>query len=283
MKTIIVQDRRREENDPGKAAQTLRTIARVIEVLEHLAEYPEGLTISEMAELLGMPISSGHVLIRRLTEMDCLRRRPGERRFQTGPRMVRFAIRVAGSMEVIAVARPFITDLAKKTHEDVYLALVEDQSVIYADRATGTQSLRLDFALGQPRALHATAVGKLYLAMLQESEARARLRRLKFQRFTRKTLTDASSLDRALRSIRRLGYAITEDEHIDGVSAVAAPIRGSVGQFLGAVALPLPRKRFKEHGRALVREVLSTAERISEQLGWQNAAGSSRLRVNGRR
>jgi DNA-binding IclR family transcriptional regulator len=254
----------------------LRTVARVVEVLELVADRPPGLAISEIASLLGMPVSSAHALVRRLAELDYLRRRPSDRRYHAAPRLIRLGIRVAGGLEVMTVARPFISDLSARTGEDVYLALVEDRGVIYADRATGSQSLRLDIALGTLRPLHATAVGKLYLAMLDESELKTGLRRLKLERYTGNTLTEPAALARELQTIRRAGYALTNGEHIEGVSSVAAPIRDGAGAFVGALVLALPRRRFKEHQQVLIRSVVAAAHHVSEQLGWQRPANGQR-------
>jgi DNA-binding IclR family transcriptional regulator len=254
----------------------LRTVARVVEVLELVADRPPGLAISEIASLLEMPVSSAHALVRRLAELDYLRRRPSDRRYHAAPRLVRLGIRVAGGLEVMTVARPFISDLAVRTGEDVYLALVEDRGVIYADRATGSQSLRLEIALGTLRPLHATAVGKLYLAMLDEAELKTGLRRLKLERYTSNTLTEPAALARELRAIRRAGYALTNGEHIEGVSSVAAPIRDGAGAFVGALVLALPRRRFKERQDLLIRDVVAAAHHTSEQLGWQRPVDGQR-------
>jgi len=271
-----VRKRGGESNAERTAPTALRTVARVVEVLELVTGRSGGFAISEIASLLRMPVSSAHALVRRLVVLDYLRRRPVERRYQAGPRLIRLGIRVTGNLEVMSVASPLISDLAARTGEDVYLCLVEDRGVIYAERAMGCQSLRLDIALGTPRPLHATAVGKLYLAMLEESELRTRLRRLALERYTSKTLTEPSALSRELNVIRRVGYAVTNDEHFEGVSAVAAPIRGATGRFLAAVALALPRRRFKERQDGLVQDVLLTANRISEHLGWQRTLVNDR-------
>jgi len=254
----------------------LRTVARVVEVLELVADRPPGLAISEIASLLEMPVSSAHALVRRLAELDYLRRRPSDRRYHAGPRLIRLGIRVAGGLEVMTVARPFISDLSARTGEDVYLALVEDRGVVYADRATGSQSLRLDIALGTLRPLHATAIGKLYLAMLDDVELRAGLRRLRLERYTSNTLTESAALARELQAIRRAGYAMTNGEHIEGVSSVAAPIRDGAGTFVGALVLVLPRRRFKEHQQVLIRSVVAAAHHVSGQLGWERPANGQR-------
>lgn len=278
--TRHVGSRTREAGELRTSPAALRTVARVVEVLELAADRPAGLAISEIATLLDMPVSSAHALVRRLAELDYLRRRPSDHRYHAAPRLIRLGIRVAGGLEVMTVSRPFISDLAARTGEDVYLALVEDRGVIYADRATGSQSLRLDIALGTLRPLHATAVGKLYLAMLDEAELTTGLRRLKLERYTSNTLTDASALVRELKAIRRAGYSLTNGEHIEGVSSVAAPIRDGSGAFVGALVLALPRRRFRERQHVLIADVVAAARHISEQLGWEppvDGRGAHRL------
>lgn len=256
---------------PGSPA-ALRTVARVVEVLELVADRPSGLAISEIAALLQMPVSSAHALVRRLEDLDYLGRRRSDRRYYAAPRLVRLGIRIAGGLQVMTIARPFIADLAARTGEDVYLALVEDRGVLYADRATGSQSLRLDIALGTLRPLHATAVGKLYLALLDEPELKTALRRMKLERYTDTTLTEPRTLLKELQKIRRADYALTNGEHIDGVASIAVPIRDASGAFAGALVLALPRRRFQQHQQALVTEMVAAGRHVSAQLGWHRSA-----------
>lgn len=263
-------------NDPSQeailrdasATATLRTVARVVAVLELVSD-GSALTVSQIASRLDLPISSAHSVVKRLNELGYLEVRLGERSYQAGPTLVRLGIKITGSIDVMTAARPYISALAESTGEDVYLALVDKAGIVYADRVEGRQSLRLSIALGEPRPLHSTAVGKLYLAQLSDSVLAATLGQLAMIRHTENTITSPETLRRQLRQIRRDGYSVTDQEHLDGVAAVAAPVLGSEGQFIASITIALPRSRFLSKRADLIREVTNVAKDVSAQLGWR--------------
>jgi DNA-binding IclR family transcriptional regulator len=192
---------------------------------------------------------------------------PGDRRYSRGPALARLGIRVASSLKTVSAAKPWLYELAAKTGEDVYLALPTGTGISYADRIEGSQSMRLDIRLGVERPLHATSVGKLYLAMLDDSELGATLSHLRFERFTARTLTDETELREQLTDIRRLGYSVSDQEHVDGIVAIAAPIVGAGNVFLGALSLSVPQGRFWPRKRELIGDLVATAARVSMMMG----------------
>jgi DNA-binding IclR family transcriptional regulator len=247
---------------------SLRTVARVVEVIELVARQRDDISASEIATRLGMPMSSAHSVIRRLLALGYLELATDRRRYRSGPRLIRLGIRVVNGLRVVEVARPVIKALAAATGEDVYLAVRQSDSIIYAEKVEGDHHLRLNLALGDPRPLHASAAGKLFLAFQDERRVSELLEKADLFRFTLRTVTDRRRLDRDLRAIRRAGYAVTLSEHIEGVTGIAAPIRDSSGHFVAAITVPLPRNRFLRARHQLIRQVVGAACEVSAGLGW---------------
>jgi IclR family acetate operon transcriptional repressor len=79
--------------------------------------------------------------------------------------------------------------------------------------------------IGHEDPLHATAVGKVYLASLPEEEAAALLNRIPLSRLTPKTLTSKTALLKDLQTIREVGYAVNDEETEIGVTALAVLLR----------------------------------------------------------
>jgi DNA-binding IclR family transcriptional regulator len=97
--------------------------------------------------------------------------------------------------------------------------------------------VRYTVPLGERRPLHATSIGKLFLADWSDAEVRALLRRLRRPRYTRATLVDPDGLLGDLRRVRETGIAIDAEESVDGVVGVAAPIRGPDARLLAGLAV----------------------------------------------
>jgi len=246
-------------------------VARVIAVLELIAD---GVTVtpSQVAARLNLPVSSAHSLIKRLKDLEYLEQAPGERGYRAGAMLVRLGIRITSLLNVVTVAHPFIAQLARTTGEDTYFAIADSNGIVYADRVEGRQSLRLSIALGEPRPLHSTAVGKLFLAYLSEEELERVLVHIAMVRHTERTITSQRALMQEIRAIRKSGYSVTDQEHLDGVAAVAAPVLNTHNKFVGSITIALPRSRFTAAGQPLIESVVEAGAAVSRQLGWMDTS-----------
>ena len=244
------------------------TVGRVIAVLERLAHSHKPMRLTEIARGLQLPVSSTHVLLRSLTSLGYVEVNTDDRTYSVGPRMVRLSIGIVSRLEVVDVGRPLVTDLAMRLGEDVYLAVAERDAISYAYKADGEQSLRLDIQLGIERPLHATSVGKLYLAMQNDNDLERLLGTLNLYAFTSSTAVELRTLRKQIEEIRSLGYAVSDQEMVEGIVASAAPIFDDRGRMIGAVSAPVLRTKFKERGGELVEALSETAAQISERLGW---------------
>jgi IclR family KDG regulon transcriptional repressor len=259
----------------------LRTVARVVDVLRLVADRPAGVTIAEVSTQLRLPSSSAHSVVRRLAALGYLERGPGGRIYGPGTELVQLGIRVVGGLSVVPTARPFISQLAEETGEDVYLAVPQTDAIVYAEKVEGFHSLRLSITLGEPRPLHATAAGKLFLAEQSSERIGELIAEIPLSPFTPSTITDPTALRNELGKVRADGFAVTVDEHIHGVIGVAAPVRDASGGFVAAVTMALPKVRFNANRSGLVASVVATAGEISGRLGWLSHDGDDRSRSTG--
>jgi len=255
----------------SKKPENSRTVARVVEVLELIAGRRNGVGISAIASELDLPVSSAHVLIRRLLELEYLKLIPNTKLYMAGPRLNRLGIKLTSVIDVIDIGRPFIRALAERTGEDIYLAVAEDNGITYADRVEGSNSVRLQIALGEPRLLHATAMGKLYLAFQSEPHLKQLLGTLEFIKCGSLTITTEQALLQDLAEIRQRGYALSINEHIEGIAAVSAPVFDRESELVAAVGIAVPISRFNTNKPYLIQETITTAIEISKQLGFDDA------------
>jgi DNA-binding IclR family transcriptional regulator len=242
-------------------------VSRVISVLELLAQSPDPMRLTEIARSLALPVSSTHVLLRSLTNLGYVELSTAKRTYSVGPRLTRLGIRIVSRLEIVEVARPFVDELAGELKEDVYLAVAESEGISYAYKANGQQSLRLDIQLGIERPLHATSVGKLYLAMQEDTKLEMLLGKLDPHGYTASTATSLRVLRDQITQIRRLGHAVSDQEMVEGIVACAAPILRADGSMAGAISVAVLRTAFQERGDQLLSGLTATAIKVSRRLG----------------
>ena len=251
-----------------KENESSRTVSRIIDVLEYVAGKRTGVSISIFASELDIPMSSAHVLIKRLHELEYLRVIDNTKLYTAGSRLNRLAIKAYSIIDIVGISRPFIQALSERTSEDIYLAVVENGSITYADNVEGSNSVRLSIPLGEPRVLHATAMGKLFLANLEKNSLETTLNALQLQKFAPLTITDKEDLISALNIIKEQGHSLSYNEHLEGIAGIAAPIFDAHGAMVGAVGMALPIGRFQKISNSLAVETKITANEISKHLGF---------------
>src|SRR5207247_1520204 len=181
-----------------------------------------------------------------------VRQDPPTGRFHLSWRLLAMAFGHAERVGMPAICVPILQALADETDELVQLAVVEDGEVLFVAKAEGPgQQIRMLPLIGLVAPAHATASGKVWLAHLPEAEALAVLARQGLRRLTPRTITSRGKLLAQLREARARGYAIVDEELVQGGRAAAAPIVAGgrmVGAVTDAVALGA---RFGEEGRFL--------------------------------
>jgi DNA-binding IclR family transcriptional regulator len=201
-----------------------RGYGRLLDVLELLAARDERITISELARELDIPKATTSLLVQHLLAREYLSG-ASDRSLTVGPRFVRLGLAIAGRFTGGSYARAVVRDIAKETGLDTYLGIVVGDEVLYANKAEGRQSVRVDVALGIPRPLHCTAVGKAGLAF-GPRELWDALRREAgpLRRYTGKTRVTLEELAADIADARRLGYVAVDGEFYEGHMSVAVPV-----------------------------------------------------------
>jgi DNA-binding IclR family transcriptional regulator len=136
-------------------------------------------------------------------------------------------------------------------------------------KAEGTGFLRAAPRVGDSVPVHATAVGKLFLAFGGGSVA---VPEGELERFTGRTRVSALALEREVRRTRERGFADNREEWIPGLAVIAAPILRRVPgepdpRMAGALAVAAPAARLEALGPASVAaRVCAAAARVAAQL-----------------
>lgn len=264
---------------PGKAGRSRRVASRagdarpgrgygrVIDALELLAADPEALSGSEIGRRLGLPKSTTFLMLQHLLDRGVAVLDPETRRYSAGPVLLALAHRLLGGRDLVRLARPHLEALARETTEDVYLGVSAGTKFVYVDKVVGTRSVGLDLRLGQPRHLHSTAVGKLFLAfgprdLLKQAKAAHGLPAM-----TPATITDERRLAAELERIRARGWSESDGENVEGVYGLAAPVRDHADRVVAAVHISTLQMRAASRRDHLIDHTCAAAGRISAALG----------------
>src|SRR5262249_20817512 len=219
------------------------SVSRAMRVLEAFAGHPDGVALSWLATKLGYGKASLSKILGTLAREGFLRQEPLTGRFHLSWRLLALAFSHAERVGMPAICLPILQALADETDELVQLAVVEEGQMLFVAKAEGPgQHIRMLPLVGLVAPAHATASGKIWLAHLPEKETLAVLARQGMRRLTPRTISSRGKLLAELREARGRGYAIVDEELVEGGRAGAAPIIVG-GRVMGAVAVSGPTFR----------------------------------------
>jgi len=201
-----------------------RSVAsRILAIFEVFERHGPRLSLSQISELSGLPVSTTHRLVAQLLEWGALSR-DSQGRFQIGRRL--WELGQNADRRLRETARPFLQDLFSLTGETAHLAVREGNEALYVDRIYGSKRVPRATRIGGRLPLHATAVGKVLLAH-EEKWFRDAYLAGELAQLTSFTHVDIKALSEELELISARGYAIAGEEARVGACSIAVP----VGQY----------------------------------------------------
>lgn len=252
---------------------THQSLARGMLLLEAVASHGGPTTLAETSRRVGLHRSTAHHLFQTLVSLGYLHQDPMTRRYELSAKLFRLTGRTWTPEQLGEIAGPFVAELTRRTGEGSSLAAYRSGVVTIVAKCDADGPVRVVQNLGAERPMHATAVGKAIIAWLPPVEQEAACARIKFERYTPKTMLTRAQLDTELRRVHAAGYAIDDEEHIEGIRCVSAPIFGHTGHVLGSLCALGPKSRMTHQRLRELRIPLGElAKALSERLGWRTGA-----------
>lgn len=252
--------RARDTRANSPAGGGVQSLERAFDLLERMADTGGEVGLSELAASSGLPLPTIHRLMRTLVACGYVRQQPS-RRYALGPRLIRLgesASRLLGTW-----ARPHLARLMEQSGETASMALLDGDEIVYVAQVPSRHSMRMYTEVGRRVLPHATCVGKALLANVPDDEVRALLARTGMPAATEKTITTPDAFLAALEDVRRLGYAIDDNEQERGVRCLAVCVPES--PTAAAISISGPAGRVTEAATEGFVPVLQQAARELSQ------------------
>jgi len=115
--------------------------------------------------------------------------------------------------------------------------------MVYFDRVETHWPLRIQLKKNDRVPIYCTASGKLFLNNLPSTKRSRLLAKIHFEQYTDNTLTDVDKLKEELKRLSQQDIGIDNEEFMQGMVAVAVPLRSENGAFYGALAMHAPSAR----------------------------------------
>jgi DNA-binding IclR family transcriptional regulator len=249
------------------ATGTIRSVEKVIDILEVLARESRGLALGDLAKRLDLNASTAHHLLATLKGRGLVAQDERTKTYRIGYRLVSLVTNFLSGTDLYPAGIGPVEILRDLSGETSYLTVFqgnETSTIITLTGARPVQARRLH-RQGQSN-LHSTATGKLMLAHLPSEEAAALLAGRELVSFTPTTITQLAEMKAELEDIRQRGYALDREEDYVGVECVAFPVYDAAGSCVAGVSVSYPAGP-SERTEELIRLVAQAADQISANLG----------------
>jgi Transcriptional regulator len=221
---------------------SVKTALRVVDIIETYAREQRPLSLSELARLLDVPVSSCLGLIRTLSARGYLYEAGRRQGYYPTGRLLAMAQRIAHADPVLDRVYPKLAALREATQETVVFAKLNGEGrVVYLDVLDSPHTVRYVATAGEFREPHANSLGKALLSTLPADARAALLSRAPLTRFNERTLTTLAQIEQELaRSLQR-GWFANIGESMPDVGAIAWPISLSGEPYAISIGGPIHR------------------------------------------
>lgn len=225
------------DSPPSRPLKTVETAVDIVDAIQRLG----GADIGELAREFDLAQSTVHGYVKTLENRGYLTFEDGT--YHVGLEFLNKGGHARKRKREYDFIIGKLDDLAEQTGERVQFIVEENGRGYYIHTSIGENAVHVDAHIGKKIHLHASSAGKAILATLPEERVDAILDRWGLPAYTQQTVTTREALFEDLRSIRDVGYATSEQESIDGLRAVGAPIQVDGDEAIGAISFSGPAHR----------------------------------------
>ena len=253
--------------------ETMGGLAKGLEVIRAFSREHPALTLSEVALAARLPAATARRCLHTLEDLGYVLR--NGRSFLLRPKVLELGGAYLESMNIEAVTRTYLEDLARRTGDSAALTVLDDTEIVYVARASVRTLVRLEAHVGTRLPAYPTSMGRVLLAGLTPEHLGRYFERAKLVALTDRTVTDRGKLRKLIEECKEDGYAAVEDELAYGVVALAVPVFDQTGTVVAALNSSGHSKRI---GKArIVRERLAMLRQVSREISseFRGATGLS--------
>ncbi len=246
------------------------SVKKAFAILNAVSAVKDGLGVSELAKQLKMAKSTVHGMTSALEELGAVMRNPVTKKYKLGFTLLEIGRSAYSQVDLKAAARPITEELMEKTRTSVFLGIQNWDHVTILDIVEARQDLNITAPVGSTIPLLAGAVGKVFLASMDENQAFKHIKSKGLPQFTDNSIVDLDRYRNELKRVREKGYAIDDEEYIPGVRAVASPLM-ELGQLRSAIwavgfKASLDDKKLKNLAIQTHKTAGAVSRRIQDQL-----------------
>jgi DNA-binding IclR family transcriptional regulator len=224
--------------------ERVKALNHTLDILNAMADL-NGASVTELAEEVGISKSAIYKHLTTLEQWGYVVQLANDR-YDLGIQWLRYGGYARDRLFPLQRIQTAIRELANETEELVLFSTLTNGASMPIYHVRGEHAVKTDSYAGIRLPVHCTATGKAILAAMGE-QAAAILDGIELTAHTENTITDRASFENDLAEIRDQGFALEDQERIEGMRGIGAAIKNeTTEEILGALAVTGPTHRIKD-------------------------------------
>lgn len=251
-------------------SNNVQSIERALTILDMLSEYPDGIQITRLSEIVGLNKSTTHRLLATLVNMNYVVKDDTTDKYKLGLQIVYLSRNILSNMNITEISKPYLEKLVRDVNETVHLCIEDNGEVMYVDKIESNQTIRMYSRIGSRAPMYCTGVGKVLLSGMSETKFNKIVSKMEFFPRTEATITSKEELIREVEKIKQQQYSLDNVEYQDGIRCIAAPIFDYNGNIIATFSISGPSNRVTMDvvNNLLIDKVRQTTAEISLNFGY---------------
>lgn len=185
--------------------------------------------------------------------------------YSLGSRVFELGTAASRNLKLLKVAQPYMESLCNQVNETVLISKRVDNDQLYLLKLEGEGRVQLPTLVGRRRPLY-YGLGKVILAYLCPDD-RLKCVTHDLPMYGINTISDRDEFIATLDQIVAQGYGVDDEEYIEGVVGIGAPIFANQTEIVGVVGVVAPSKRLPLQKREeVIKLVVKAGKAISLKL-----------------
>ena len=247
-------------------------LVRGIEILRLFNAERRAITAPEMARELGIPRTTVFRIAQTLEHLNLLSRDDGGTAYRLGAGLLGLGFEYIASLDVTEIGRAELEALRDATGCSVHMVVRDGVEAVVVMKVAGRSAFSGSLNVGTRLPAHATVLGRMLLADLDDMAIRRLYGDARLKRFSEQTPRTTADLIELLARDRACGYALSNAFFESGISSAAAPVYDHDGRVIAAINVTVPAGG--DIGADVVNAVRASADRISRALHYRPAAAA---------
>lgn len=227
--------------------EPVRAVERACAVLNAFSLETPRLTLVDLAQRVSLPKPTAYRIASTLV-MEGFMTQGEDGRYGLGPRLMELGAVVGQNLDVVRTCAPAVAAIAHATGETVILAEPDWEAgeIMIVARHDSPHPLSVLSPVGRRSPIPPGAFGKALLSALPDDARGSMLSRLRLKKLTSRTHTSRKQLLAELAEAHTRGFALEQEEFIEGVSAVAVPVLFDGTRPLATIGIVGPSSRLSD-------------------------------------